>query len=374
MSDIRILGGPRRYIQGPGALAMLQETSRELGARAVLVADPLAWRQEAAHFAWLAPDAVLAFGGEITAAEIDRLAAGAAGRRADVVIAFGGGKAIDAAKGVALAHGLPIVVAPSIASNDAPTSRVIVVYDAQHRIAGIRRLQANPDVVIADTRIIARAPRRFLAAGIGDALSKTFEASACHAAGGLNFHGGRPPLAALALARACHETIRGQGLAALAAVDAKTPDAALEDVVEACILMSGLGFESGGLSLAHALTRGFAAHPATAHALHGEVVAFGAIAQRVQEEHPETEIRDMIRFVRACGLPASLAELGLADACDEDLARIVEPTLGAPYVRHLAAPPDARRLAAVLRRCDALASDTGPGMPDVHPAMSGARR
>lgn len=62
-----------------------------------------------------------------------------------------------------------------------------------------------------------------------------------------------------------------------------------------------------------------------AHALHGEVVAFGAIAPRIQEEHPETEIHGMIRFVRACGLPASLAELGLADAGDEDLARIVEP-------------------------------------------------
>ena len=357
MSDLRVLGGPRRYVQGPGAIAMLPGIAAEFAVAPVLVTDPVAWRGEAAGFGWLPHDAVLEFAGEITAAEIDRLAALAAVRGAGLVIAFGGGKTIDAAKGVALALSLPIVIVPSIASNDAPTSRVIVVYDEHHHVAEVRRLASNPDIVLADTAIIARAPRRFLAAGIGDGLSKTFEAAACSAAGGLNFHGARPPLAALALARCCHDTIRAEAEAALRAVDARRPDTALENVVEACILMSGLGFESGGLSLAHALTRGFAAHPATARTLHGEIVAFGTIAQRVQEEHPEHEIRAMIRFLRACGLPASLAELGIAAPGDADIARIVEPTLGAPYIRHLARPPDAARLAVVLRRCDALAAD-----------------
>lgn len=355
MTTRRILGAPRRYIQGPGVIGELRGLVAELGERPFLVADPVAWEKEGAELkSWLDDAAVGMFGGEITAAEIDRLAARAARAGADCMIAFGGGKAIDAAKGVALQHRLPIIVVPSVASNDAPTSRLIVVYDEGHRIAELRRLAANPDIVLADTEIIARAPRRFLAAGIGDALSKLFEANACHAAGGLNFFGARPPLAALALARSCHETIRRDGLAALRAVDAKTPDAALENTVEACILMSGVGFESGGLSLAHALTRGFTAHPATTRALHGEIVAFGTIAQLVQQEHPDAEIRDLIRFCKACGLPTNFAALGLANPSEADLVTIAEPTLSAPYIGNLRRPPDRARLIAVLRRCDEL--------------------
>ena len=61
-------------------------------------------------------------------------------------------------------------------------------------------------------------------------------------------------MTAYALARLCYETVRDWGVAALTACEAQVVTPALERVVEANILLSGLGFESGGLGAAHALT------------------------------------------------------------------------------------------------------------------------
>lgn len=348
--SMRILGAPRRYIQGPGALAQLPGLVEEFGRAPFVVADPVALEREGSPL----PGAPVArFAGEITLAEIDRLAGLAREAGAGLVVAMGGGKAIDAGKGVARALGRPIVVVPTIASNDAPTSRLIVVYDEDHRIREVLMLPHNPDVVLVDTAIIARAPRRLLAAGIGDALSKTFEARACAAAGGRNFFGGTTPLAALALADACYATIRRHGEAALACTERGAPDAALEAVVEAAVLLSGLGFESGGLSLAHSLTRGLTAHPQLAGALHGELVAYGTLVQIVHEGPDTASAAEIATFCRACGLPVRLADLGLPEPTPADIAAITGPTLAAPHMRHLARPATPESLAAAIRTVEA---------------------
>lgn len=49
----------------------------------------------------------------------------------------------------------------------------------------------------------------------------------------------------------------------------------VNQIVEANTLLSGLGFESGGLAGAHALHNGFTALPATHKFYHGEKVAVG---------------------------------------------------------------------------------------------------
>lgn len=346
----RILGAPRRYIQGPGTIASLPEIAATLGRMPVVVADPVALDREGSA---LANTTVLRFAGEITKAEIARLTEAARSAGADVVIGMGGGKAIDSAKGVAKRLSVPLVIVPTIASNDAPTSRLIVVYDEQHAIAEVEFLDTNPDIVLVDTAIVARAPRRLLAAGIGDALSKTFEAHACARAGGRNFFGGAIPIAALALADACYATILRDGVAALEACDRREPDAALENVVEASVLLSGLGFESGGLSLAHSLTRGLTAHPKLAGALHGELVAYGTLVQLAHEGADRALQADVARFAGTCGLPVRLADLGLVEPDDADYAMIVGPTLAAPHMKHLSSPATDATLTAALRHVEA---------------------
>ncbi|HYD67069.1 glycerol dehydrogenase [Azospirillum sp.] len=345
---IRAMGFPGRYLQGPGASAEIPALLAEFGVRApAIVADavvsdallgPLSQRLQAAGLA-VHP---LHFPGECTAATIAELAATFRAAGADSVVALGGGKTIDTSKGIAKACGVPLVVAPSIASNDSPTSRLIVLYDEAHRVAGVELMRRNPDAVVVDTNFVVQAPVRFFRAGIGDALSKRFEAGQCAVApDARNFFGTRPPRTAGLLADRCYDVIRGHGAEALADVAAHRTTEAVETVVEATVLLSGLGFESGGLSLAHALLRGFSAIPAMAGALHGEMVAYGTIVQLCAEQRPADEIAEFAGFVASLGLPVRLADLGWAAPDDAGLRLIAERTCAAPYIGHFQRPLDA---------------------------------
>lgn len=356
----RIFGFPGRYIQGPGALAALPALLADLGvARPGLVVDPfLAETLGRRLLADLAAAGIAGemavFGGECTKPEIERVGAGLRAAGVDGIVVAGGGKAIDTAKGVAKAGGLRLVVAPTIASNDSPTSRLIVLYDENHRILGVDRLARNPDAVVVDTTLIAAAPVRFFRAGIGDALSKAFEVRACVEAGGANFFDGRSPRTALLLAEACLDTLAAHGEAAVAAVLRGSPDEAVEAVVEATVLMSGLAFESGGLSIAHALTRGFSAEPAYQHALHGEVVGFGTVVQLVADPATASRAIEIGRFASGLGLPVTLADLGGDSGDAEALLRIGALTCAAPYIGNFPVRLDPPAVADAIRAADAL--------------------
>src|SRR5690606_12304627 len=139
--------------------------------------------------------------------EIDRLAAEAAAAGADIIVGVGGGKAIDAAKGVRIARDVPLVIVPTVASNDSPTSRLVVTYTASHVLDEVRRMRTNPDIVLVDTEVLVSAPERFFVAGVGDAISKKFEAAQCIATGKDNFYAARPPRLAQVIADTCYEII-----------------------------------------------------------------------------------------------------------------------------------------------------------------------
>jgi glycerol dehydrogenase len=266
---------------------------------------------------------------------------------------MGGGKTIDTAKGVSLNLGLPIVVVPTIASNDAPTSRLIVVYDQDHRISEVLKLPRNPDFVVVDTAIVAGAPPRFLVAGIGDAIAKKFEAEQCALTGARNFFDGLPTRAALALCEACYSIIRGQGAEAVDAVKRGLIDESVENTIEATVLLSGIGFESGGLALAHGLTRGLTAQSEARGALHGEMVAWGLLVQLLAEGRPSAFVDDILGFYRKVELPRRLSDLGFSDPEPRTVAEIAETTCReAPYVANMARKLSAERLAACIQELE----------------------
>ena len=96
------------------------------------------------------------------------------------------------------------------------------------------------------------------------------------------FSGGEiPTLAVLALSRLCYETLLESGLQAKLAVERKVVTPALEAIVEANTLLSGLSSENGGHAAAHSIHNGLTTLAATRGLLHGEKVAFGLLAQLV---------------------------------------------------------------------------------------------
>ena len=358
---IKTIGFPGRYIQGPDAISALPVLLNEFGAKGpVIILDDIvrAAAGDALQSTLRAAGIrarLLAFPGECTAEVIRKVSSQVNPKEDDVVIGFGGGKTIDTAKGVSKSLDMRLFIVPTIASNDSPTSRLIVIYDDQHRVAGVEMLTRNPDVVLVDTSIISRAPARFFAAGLGDALSKKFEATQAYLAGGKNFFGTPSLSTARLLAEQCYETILKFGPAAMLQVRTHgSPDESVERVTEASVLLSGLGFESGGLSLAHALTRGFTAHSGMSRFLHGELVAFGSIVQTFAEDQPTQLIESHARFCHSIGLPVTLAQLGAPEATDSQILGMAEATMTAPYIGNLRPAADANRIAKCIRLADTL--------------------
>ncbi|SHO66521.1 glycerol dehydrogenase [Pseudoxanthobacter soli DSM 19599] len=363
---VRTIGFPGRYVQGPGALAGIGRLFADLGYRRPLaladgVVKDKVWPAASAALAeaGIAP-ALADFPGECTRAVIAALSEAARAEGIDSVVVFGGGKAIDSAKGVARALDLPIVICPTVASSDAPTSRLIVLYDETHRLVGVDFTRRNPDAVVVDTAIIAKAPARLFAAGIGDAMSKRFEARQCRAAGGLNSFGTQALETALLLTETVFDRLCARGPAAYAAVRAGTWSPDVESVVEATVLVSGVGFESGGLSLAHALIRGLTAIPAMAGMLHGELVAFSTLVQLCVEGQDEAACNAVMDLMAAVDLPMTLAALGQSEPLTEaEKALVAEATLATNYSRHMAPPLTAEALIRGIEAADALGRARG---------------
>jgi glycerol dehydrogenase len=326
---------------------------RHLGASAVLVADRavlglIAARVQAVCNAAGVNCTLLEFSGEITPREVARLTGEARGRNPAFVIGAGGGKGIDAGKGVANALGVPVVTIPTAASNDAPTSKLYVLYDEHHRVLRVEHMKSNPHVVVVDTTVIAKAPVRLFTAGIGDAIVKKFEVAQCIGAGGTNLFGASACLAAQALADLCYSTLRERGKGALESVKRGIANDDVEDVVEATVLHSGLGFESGGLSVSHAMTRGLTAVRGSRDALHGHQVAYALLVQLTLEGRPASFIADVMDFYRNTELPQCLADLGLTHPTPDEIQAIAQGTMTAAYIKNFQRPLAARDIAGAI--------------------------
>ena len=259
------------------------------------------------------------FEGECSYSEIERASTSLQAKDTafDCLIAVGGGKCLDAGKCVAARLEVPVVIFPTIASTDAPCSALSVIYTDEGIVHGGESFPDSPAFVLVDSQLIAAAPVRYLVAGMGDALATRYEARTCYRnPGGRAVIGGRPTIAAQAIAELCAQTVFDDGVAAAEANYRGETNPALERVIEANTLLSGIGFESGGVTAAHAVAMGFTRLPAAREDyLHGEMVAMGLLTQLALEQSTD-ECEQVARFCAEVGLPTHLAQLSLDTTAD----------------------------------------------------------
>ncbi len=331
-SPVRTFISPARYSQGRGALASLGSQLTPIGSAPLLVADDDVWGlvegtvQGSLDAAGL-PVRRESFGVYATAAAVDRIAERIRETGSDVVVGVGGGSTIDAVKAAGHLAGVRWVSVPTIASTDAPCSALSVIYTEEGAFEEYRFFPHNPDLVLVDTQLVANAPARFLVAGVGDALATWIEARAVAEARSTTMAGGQPTTTGTALAKLCWDVLWEYALPAVWAVRDHLVTPAVDKVVEANTLLSGVGFESGGLAAAHAIHNGLTAAPQTHGLMHGQKVNIGSVTQLMLEGAPTADITDFVLFTTRVGLPNTLTEIGLSPDDVDDLTRVAELAL-----------------------------------------------
>ncbi|MDD1772891.1 MAG: glycerol dehydrogenase [Methanomassiliicoccales archaeon] len=311
---------PGKYIQGVGAIGELPSLVDLLGGQGLILASPTVIQK-------VLPECGLdlnshnintePFRGECCKDEIARISKIIHEKKVKVLVGMGGGKTIDTAKIAADMMGIPVMVVPTIASTDAPCSGCAVLYSNEGTFESVYYQKMNPAAVLVDLNIIVAAPTRFLVAGMGDALSTWFEARSCEATHSANECGGYGTAAGLHIAKLCFETLMEHGAKAKVDSENRVVTNAFDRIVEANILLSGLGFESAGLASAHSIHNGLTALEETHSFYHGEKVAFGVLAGLQLTKAPSEEIEAVCSFCEKVGLPTTLADIGLKDASRE---------------------------------------------------------
>ena len=319
---------PGRYVQGPDSLHRLGKEVLRMGKNAFIICDPFVHKNLLPDFIDFLEEHletnIISFGGECSDEEIQKLVEIGRNQEAEVIVGIGGGKTLDTAKAVGYEMKKPVAIVPTLASTDAPCSALSVIYTAEGEFKRYLILDKNPDLVLLDTKVVVKAPSRFLVSGMGDALATWFEAESCMRSYAGNMTGDVGSMTAYSLAKLCYNTLLDYGLAAKQACDAHAVSPAVEHVVEANTLLSGLGFESGGLASAHAIHNGFTVLEPTHNYFHGEKVAFGTLASLVLTDKDKATLDKVYSFCESIGLPTTLADIGLKDVSDDDLMKVAE--------------------------------------------------
>lgn len=273
-TPLQVFASPERYVQGRNAITQIGSEMKKLGMEgpAVIVSSNTprkllgpTWEKSLEENGYRSSN--MAFRGVCTSQEVERIAAEVKRVDAKTIIAIGGGQVINAVRAGSMIVDCEVVSCPTLASTDAPCSTLCFMYHSDSSFHEYR-LSRHPTLVLVDTTVIAKAPTRMLVGGIGNALATWFEARTIREARKENFLHGRPTETSNALAKLCYDILVEDGPTAVHSVDVNAVTPALERVVEANTLLSGLGFESGGLCVAHSVHNGLTSQPICANYTH----------------------------------------------------------------------------------------------------------
>lgn len=319
---------PGKYIQDENALDLLPDYMKMFGKRWMILASHSAIKILERIKPKLGMDNIIIerFQGECSENELQRVESIVKNYKIDILAGMGGGKTIDTAKIVSDRVNIPVIIVPTIASTDAPCSGSAVIYTENGAFKSVFYQKMNPQIVLVDMWIIANAPTRFLVSGMGDALATWFEARSCTTSQSVNACGGYSTMAALNLAKLCYDILLADGVTARDDNDMHKITPALNRVVEANTLLSGIGFESSGLASAHSVHNGLTALEVTHTYYHGEKVAFGVVTGLHLINAQPDEIDTVYSFCESVGLPTTFADIGLIEPDREQLMRVALKT------------------------------------------------
>lgn len=256
------------------------------------------------------------YGGEAAYENVEKLKAEEAVQQAELIFAFGGGKALDTCKVLSDQLNKKLFAFPTIAATCAAITSVCAMYEPSGVFKNLYHRSRPAHHTFIHTQVIAQAPDVYLWAGIGDTLAKGYEpelSSRGHELDHANNVG-------VTLSALCKEPLVRYGAQALKDCQVNQCSKALEETILAIIVSTGLVsnyvINDYNSVVAHAMCYGFTTlKKVEENHLHGEIVAYGVLVQ-LMLDHKLTELKKILPFYEAVQLPTQLADL---DCTMEDL-------------------------------------------------------
>jgi glycerol dehydrogenase len=251
------------------------------------------------------------YGGEASYGNAEKLKTIKSVQDADMIFAFGGGKAIDTCKCLTNQLKKPFFTFPTISSTCASVTTVCAIYHDDGVFKELCWRYAPAEHAFINSKVIAEAPDKYLWAGIGDTLAKGYEPEFSARGKELNHLN----TLGVTLSKQCQEPLVKYGTKALESCKKDQVSNELEETILTIIVTTG--FVSNAVindynsSIAHAICYGCSTvHEVEKNHLHGELVSYGVLVLLMIDNKKE-EISKLLKFYKSIDLPTSYKKFGI---------------------------------------------------------------
>lgn len=267
------------------------------------------------------------YGTDCTYATVEALRSLDLYKQADMLFGVGGGKALDTVKCLCIPDDKPVFTFPTIASNCAACTSVSIMYHEDGTFLKPHFFVRPSMHAFIDTEIIAKAPVRYMWAGIGDTYAKYYEAAISSRGERLEHF----TALGVALSVMCRNPLLDYGAKALQDHQKGLCTYEIEQVILAIVVTTGIAsifltkdstpdYNSG---LAHAIFYALTSYPVIEQKhLHGEVVGFGVLLALLADGQDD-EFEKIYNLNKELHLPTSLTQIDITpEQWDETMNRI----------------------------------------------------
>jgi glycerol-1-phosphate dehydrogenase [NAD(P)+] len=300
---------PREVIIGKGTLNRIPEVVKRLNlkGKALVISDPVCFEVAGKLVTSLIQQSGFSVDNllvkAMTVEEVAAVEKKVGELKPDVLFGVGGGTIIDAAKVSSCSRSIPFISVPTSVSHDGIASPLASIKGSGKPFS---ILAQAPLAIIADTRIIAKAPSRSIVSGCGDVIAKFTAVRDWKLARDEKgeYYGGYSASLALMSARIVTEN---------AELIARRKDEGLRVLLEA-LISCGVAMSIAGSSRPCSGSEHLFSHALdminSNHAMHGEQCGVGSIMMAYLYRANWQRIRKTLKQV---GAPTTAKELGAED-------------------------------------------------------------
>nr|WP_220040975.1 iron-containing alcohol dehydrogenase family protein [Niallia circulans] len=243
----------------------------------------------------------------------------------DVIIGIGGGIILDTAKAVADTLNIEVILIPTVAGTCAASTPLSVIYSPEGAFERVAYHHRSSYLTLVDPAFLIHAPIDYLKSGIGDTLTKWYEAEAIIRNANDERSHSLFVQAALSQSIFIRDILLKESIEAVQNSASGLVTPSFTKTVEAVITLAGtvggFGGRYGRMSGSHAIHNGLSFIEETHTILHGQKVAYGILVQLAIENRID-EIEALLPFYQQLGFPTNLADLNIVDNQTDALQKI----------------------------------------------------